>query len=199
MAAMKSRATLKRVLPATAGPRLAWEGKRLWRKAGRAACAGVAALAAALLAQWHTTGMHERELALRQQLAAATRIATQPQSPIPTAADGLSAFYAYLPAHDAIPEQLQTLVDIAGKHKVPLAKAEYKAQSEPRAGFMRYQVTLPVKAEYASVQAFMLEALQAMPTLTLDSVAFKRERADSGETEARIQFALLVRKAEGAR
>jgi hypothetical protein len=38
-----------------------------------------------------------------------------------------------------------------------------------------------------------------MPTLTLDSVAFKRERADSGETEARIQFVLLVREAEDAR
>lgn len=199
MAAMKSGAALKLALPAQAGPRLAWESRRLWRKTGRAAAIGIAALAAALLAQWHAAGMHQRELALRQQVAAAARAAGQPQAPVPTAADGLSAFYAYLPAHAAIPEQLQTLVDIAARHKVPLAKAEYKAQSEPRAGFMHYQINLPVKAEYASVQAFMLEALQAMPTLTLDSVAFKRERTDSGDTEARIQFVLLVRKAEDAR
>ena len=199
MAAMKPGAALKIALLAQAGPRLAWESRRLWRKTGRAAGIGIAALAAALLTQWHTGEMHQRELALRQQLAAAAHTAAQPHAPIPTAADGLSAFYAYLPAHAAIPEQLQTLVDIAAKHKVPLAKAEYKAQSEPRAGFIQYQINLPVKAEYASVQAFMLEALQAMPTLTLDSVAFKRERIDSGDTEARIQFVLLVRTAEGAR
>jgi hypothetical protein len=196
---MKTGAALKMALAAKAGPRLAWECKRLWRKTGRAAAVGIAALCAALLAQWHAAGMHEQELTLRRQLATAVRAAAQPQAPIPTAAEGLSAFYAYLPAHAAIPDQLQTLVDIAARHKVPLAKAEYKAQPEPRAGFMHYQINLPVKAEYASVQAFMLEALQALPALTLDSVAFKRERIDNGEAEARIQFVLLVRKAEDAR
>jgi len=199
MAAIKSGAALKIALTVKTGPRLAWESRRLWRKTGRAAGIGIAALAAALLTQWHAGEMHQRELALRQQLAAAARTAAQPQAPAPTAADGLSAFYAYLPAHAAIPEQLLTLVDIAARHKVLLAKAEYKAQPEPRAGFMHYQINLPVKAEYASVQAFILEALQAMPTLALDSVAFKRERIESGDTEARIQFVLLVRTAEGAR
>jgi hypothetical protein len=197
MAAMKSGAALKLALPVNPGPRLAWESKRLWRKTGTAAAIGIAALAAAPAAHWHTAQMQERELALRRQLAAAVRAAAQPQAVIPTTAGGLRAFYAYLPAHATIPEQLQTLVDVAARHKVPFAKAEYKAQSEPHAGFMQYQINLPVKAEYASVQAFMLEALQAMPTLTLDSVAFKRERIDSGDTEARIQFVLLVRKAEG--
>ena len=199
MAPMKTGAAPRMALPAQAGPRLAWECKRLWRKTGRAAAIGIAALSAALLAQWHAAGMHEHELALRRQLASAGRAAAQAQAPIPTAADGQDAFYAHLPTHAAIPDQLQTLVDIAARHKVPLAKAEYKAQAEPRADFMHYQINLPVKAEYTSVQAFMLEALQALPALTLDSVAFKRERIDSGDTEARIQFVLLVRKAEGAR
>ncbi|CAN7572789.1 hypothetical protein LJR289_004095 [Pseudoduganella sp. LjRoot289] len=199
MAAMKSGAALKLTLPANLGPRLGWESKRLWRKTGAGAATGIATLAAALLAQWHTGTLHERVAVLRQQLQTATRAAALPQAAVPTAADGLSAFYNYLPAHTSIPEQLQTLVELAAKHQVPLAKAEYKAQPEPRAGFLRYQVNLPVKAEYANVQAFMLDALQAMPTLTLDSVAFKRERIDSGAIEARVQFILLVRKAEGAK
>ncbi|KQV90901.1 hypothetical protein ASD15_02225 [Massilia sp. Root351] len=198
MAAMKSGAVLKFALPVNPGQRLAWESKRLWRKTGHTAAIGIAALAAAVAAHWHTAQLQEREFTLRKQLAAAARAATQPPAVVPTAADGLRAFYAYLPAHAAIPDQLQTLVEIAGKHKVPLARADYKAQSGPHAGFMQYQINLPVKAEYASVQAFMLEAMQAMPALTLDSVAFKRERIDSGDTEARIQFMLLVRKAEGA-
>ena len=199
MAAVKSRAALKLALPAQLGPRLGWEARRLWRKTGAGAALGIAALTAAVLAQWHTATLHEHELVLRQQLQTATRAAAQPQAPVPTAAGGLNAFYGFLPAHSDIPEQLQTLVDIAARHKVPLAKAEYKAQAEPQAGFLRYQINLPVKAEYASVQAFMLDALQAMPALTLDSVAFKRERVDSGNVDARVQFILLVRKAEGAK
>lgn len=199
MAAVTSGAALKRALPANLGPRLGWETRRLWRKTGAAAAIGFTALVAAILAQWHTGTLHQQELALRRQLQTATRAAAQPPAPVPTAAGGLNAFYSFLPAHSAIPEQLQTLVDIAARHKVPLAKAEYKAQHEPRAGFLRYQINLPVKAEYASVQAFMLDALQAMPALTLDSVAFKRERIDSGDIEARVQFILLVRKAEDAK
>lgn len=199
MAAIKSGSAPKLALPAKLGPRLGWEAKRLWRKTGAGAAIGIAALAAALLAQWHISALHQRETGLRRQLQSATRAAAQPQAPVPTAAGGLSAFYRYLPAHAAIPEQLQALVEIAAKHNVPLAKAEYKAQPEPRAGFLRYQINLPVKARYADVQAFMLDALQAMPTLTLDSVAFKRERIDSGDIEARVQFILLVRKTEGGK
>ncbi|GAB2849538.1 hypothetical protein GCM10027277_17150 [Pseudoduganella ginsengisoli] len=174
-------------------PRAKWEARRAARRLGAPAAAGVTALACALSMLWHTQVLTQQLPTLQAHLAAATRTAAQPVAAPPTAADGLAAFYRHLPAYAAIPEQLQTLVKIADQHHVPLAKAEYKPQAEPRAGFMRYQINLPVKADYAAVQAFMLEALQAMPALTLDSVAFKRERSDSTMVEARIQFILLVR------
>jgi hypothetical protein len=180
-------------------PRAGWELRRAWRRLGAPAAIGIAALLCAAGAWWHAHTLARHLPALQTRLAAATQSATLPLAAAPTAADGLAAFYAHLPPHAAIPEQLQTLVQIADKHQVPLAKAEYKAQMEPRAGFLRYQITLPVKAGYAATQAFMLEALQALPALTLDSVAFKREKTASSEVEARIQFMLLVRKAEGRR
>ncbi|SFU89555.1 hypothetical protein [Pseudoduganella namucuonensis] len=197
MASMTSRAALR--LPSNLGQRTGWEAKRLWSKLGPGAALGIALLAAALALRWHASTLEQRHQPLQRQLAAAANAAMQPVPKVPTAADGLAAFYNYLPAHSAIPDQLQTLVETARKHNVPLAKAEYKAQPEPRAGFLRYQITLPLKADYASTQAFLLDAMQAMPTLTLDSVAFKRDRVDTGEVDARIQFILLVRKAEVAR
>jgi hypothetical protein len=174
-------------------PRARWEARRAVRRLGTPAAIGVAALACALAMLWHAQALQQQLPAMRARLASATRAAAMPAAAPPTVADGLAAFYSHLPAHDAIPAQLQTLVETAERHGVTLAKAEYKPQAEPRAGFMRYQVNLPVKADYAAVQGFMLEALQALPALTLDSVAFKRERSDSAEVEARIQFILLVR------
>ena len=49
---------------------------------------------------------------------------------------------------------------------------------------------------FAQLQTFIVDALQALPTLTLDSVLFKREQIEAGEIDARIQFILLVKKAE---
>lgn len=174
-------------------PRARWELRRALRRLGAPAAVGAAGLACAMAMLWHAQALQRQLPAMQVRLADAARAAAFPVAAPPTAADGLAAFYSHLPDHAAIPAQLQTLVDIADKYRVPLAKAEYKPQAEPRAGFMRYQVNLPVKADYAAVQGFLLEALQALPALTLDSVAFKREHADSAEVEARIQFILLVR------
>lgn len=174
-------------------PRARWQARRTLRRLGVPAAIGAAALACAMAMLWHARALQQQLPAMQARLASATRAAAVPVAAQPTAADGLAAFYRHLPAHAAIPSQLQTLVEIADKHRVPLAKAEYKPQQEARAGFLRYQINLPVKADYTAVQAFMLEALQALPALTLDSVAFKREQSGSPTVEARIQFILLAR------
>jgi Tfp pilus assembly protein PilO len=176
-----------------------WQGRRLARRVGAGAIAGAACLVLAMLASWHGTQLEQRQLALSRQLNAAARAAALPRVQAPTAAGGVAAFYAYLPAHEAIPDQLKELVRVAQQSGITLAKAEYKAQQDAKAGFLRYQITLPVKAEYANVQTFIINALQALPTLTLDSVAFKRDQIEAGDIDTRIQFVLLVRRQEAKR
>ncbi|MDN2670019.1 type 4a pilus biogenesis protein PilO [Janthinobacterium sp. SUN026] len=180
-------------------PRLRWEAQRLWRTLSWPSAIGAACLALATFAMQQGDALAARQQQLAAQLAAAAR-----QSALPPAtaisldadADSLAAFHAYLPAHDSIPEQLKTLLDVAQKSGVTLAKADYKPQEDGNTAFLRYQITLPVKAEYAQLQTFIVDALQEMPTLTLDSVLFKREQIEAGEIDARIQFILLVKKAE---
>ncbi|HAT32027.1 MAG TPA: hypothetical protein DCW29_14575 [Janthinobacterium sp.] len=196
MAAIKTGAAQKSPvrLPSNLGARLGWQARRLWRRGGWTAAAGLAALALALLAQQQSQGLLARQRLVAGELAAAVRLAALPAPALPDEADGMAAFYAYLPAHDAIPERLKDLVEVAQKSGVTLIKAEYKPQQENNAAFLRYQITLPVKAEYANIQTFLVNALQALPTLTLESVIFKREQIESAEVEARIQFVLLVKK-----
>lgn len=179
-------------------PRLRWEAQRLWRQLGWPCAIGAASLALAVVAVQQGEALALRQQQLTAQLAAAARQSAMPStaSTLDADADSLAAFHAYLPRHDSIPEQLKTLLEVAQKSGVTLAKADYKPQEDGNAAFLRYQITLPVKAEYAQLQAFIVDALQELPTLTLDSVLFKREQIEAGEIDARIQFILLVKKPE---
>lgn len=199
MASVNSRAAGKQALPPNLASRLAWQTRRAARRTGIAAMAGMVCLAAALLAHWHGARLEQRQQALALQLAAAARAAAQPAMPLATPSSGVDAFYAYLPPHDTIPDQLKELVRVAQGSGITLAKAEYKPEQDSKAGFLRYQIALPVRADYARLQRFIVDALQTLPTLTLESVTFKREQIDTGEVEARIQFVLLVRRQEGRR
>ncbi len=177
--------------------RLNWEARRLALRLGWVNMASAAAFAFALLAVWQGQQLIQRETRLQDQLRQAQQ-AKPMAAPVDSAADAarqVAVFYAYLPRHEMIPEQLKQLVAIAGKNGVVLAKADYKAQPEENADFLRYQITLPIKADHARVQAFILAALHGLPTLTLDSVTFKRSTPEAAEVEARVQFVLLVRKA----
>ncbi|MCA1861651.1 type 4a pilus biogenesis protein PilO [Janthinobacterium sp. HSC-3S05] len=179
-------------------PRLAWEVQRLGRTLGWPCTLGAACLALAAFAMQQGDALAERQQQLAAHLATAARQSALPQPAITldADADSLAAFHAYLPAHDSIPDQLKALLEVAQKSGVTLAKADYKPQEDGNTAFLRYQITLPVKAEYAQLQTFIVDALQALPTLTLDSVLFKREQIEAGEIDARIQFILLVKKAE---
>jgi hypothetical protein len=177
--------------------RLNWEARRLALRFGWVSLVSAAVFAFAVLAVWQGQQLKQREAQLQGQL----RLVQQGKpvaAPVDSTADAarqVAAFYAYLPRHEMIPDQLKQLLAIAGKNGVVLAKADYKAQPEENADFLRYLITLPIKADHARVQAFILAALHGLPTLTLDSVTFKRSTPEAAEVEARVQFVLLVRKA----
>lgn len=177
--------------------RLNWEARRLALRFGWAGMAGAAALAFSLLALWQVQQLRQREAQLQVRLRQAQQ-GKPVVAPVDSTADAarqVAAFYVYLPRHETIPDQLKQLLAIASKNGVVLAKADYKAQPEENADFLRYQITLPIKADHARVQSFILAALLGLPTLTLDSVTFKRSTPEAAEVEARVQFILLVRKA----
>lgn len=195
MAAVKLRSVQ---LPPNLAPRLIWQGRRLLRRVGTGALTGGACLCLAIAAVSNSQQLDQEQQVLARQLKAAARSAAEQTAipPAPTEAGGVAAFHAYLPPHDTIPDLLKELVEVAGQNGITLAKAEYKPQLDDKAAFLRYQITLPVKADYARLQGFIINALQTLPTLTLDSVSFKREQIEAGEIEARIQFVLLVRQQE---
>jgi hypothetical protein len=177
--------------------RLTWEAERIWRDLGWGGAAGLLCFVLALFGLWQTRQLVQKSQSLAMQLRAAQSNAlANPVNEIPQAdtAQQIAAFYAYLPPHDAIPDQLKRLFTLAQKSGITLTQAQYKPQPETNGEFLRYQIVLPLRASYQNIQLFILNALRELPTLTLESVTFKREKIESGEVEARIQYVLLTKK-----
>lgn len=195
MVAMKSARILRLPLPAQPAARADWEARRLLRRLGWPALLAASCLAVACAGWWHAQTMAAQQVLLLARIAAASSTPAVPASPPPDTDERIKPTQASLPPHEALPEQLQLLMQVARDSGISLAKADYKPQQEVRANVLRYQITLPVKAKFSNVQRFIVNALQSMPTLTLESVTFRRERIESGTVEARIQLVLLVRKA----
>lgn len=105
----------------------------------------------------------------------------------------LTAFEDYLLPHEDIPLVVQDLLRLAEDEGLSIQRGEYRAQADLAGGFMRYRMSLPVKGAAPSIYQFMQTALRTQKTLALDSVQFKRERIESIDIEARIQWVVLTR------
>lgn len=183
--------------------RLVWELRRLWLRLGPAVLLGLLCALLALGAWWQTREGLAQQKRLQQAVLDEKKRAQNKVVDIgPSASEldlarQLAAFYAFLPEHKQLPDQVRQLLVLAQKNGVTLAQAEYKVLPEPNAAFLRYHMILPVRAEARPIQNFLQAALQGLPSLTLESVTFKRERGDTQQLEARIQFQLLLKKPQG--
>jgi hypothetical protein len=109
----------------------------------------------------------------------------------------LQRFEAHLLSPDQIPQTLQDLMRLAQEGGLTVQRGEYRPQWDAQGRFTRYQMSWPVKGATAAVGRFVQAALMAQPALALERIQFKRERADAGEIEARLQWSLLVREGVG--
>jgi len=128
-----------------------------------------------------------------RQLAELNSIAVrqvESRTPAPTR---LTAFEDILLAHADIPATVQDILELAEAQQLSIARGDYRPQVDAKGGFMRYRMTLPVKGDAQAIHRFMLAALRAHRTLALESAQFKRERIESSDVEARIQWVVMTR------
>jgi hypothetical protein len=181
-----------------------WETRRAARAFMRRFGAVGFMLLACLFAGAAAWVVEQRELrilvALTHQLAAQQDRPSMKAMAEPGKDDGqtrLQAFEDQLLAHEAIPRVVQDLMNLADDARLSIVRGEYRPQADLQGRFMRYRMTLPVKGDAQAVHGFMHAALRAQRMLALESVQFKRERIDSPEVEARIQWVVLTRLPAG--
>jgi len=156
----------------------------------RLGAGGLAALAILLAATAFHQGVQSPledriallEASLRSETRAAAGRARTPSSQ-------MQAFYGYFASPLAAHEWLAKLHGIARASGVELPAAEYrKLASGTR--LSRYQLSLPVQASYSQARAFMANALNEIPILSVDEARFRRSRAGESRLEVDIVMTL---------
>jgi hypothetical protein len=104
----------------------------------------------------------------------------------------LKSFEQNLLPHAKIPVVVQALLRLAEDDGLSIRRGDYRLQADAGGGFVRYQMTLPVKGTAPAIHHFIQAALLDHSALALESVQFKRERIESSEIEARLQWVLLT-------
>jgi len=184
--------------------RAAWETARVMRagywRFGRWGMLMTASLGigfgASIVAVYQENVLRRLSPATTGMQASPAAVPGRPDAPrSPPLRTRLRSFEEILVPHDEIPDTLKRLIALAGESGVVLSRGEYKPLADARGGFVRYRMTLPLKGDALAIHAFILTALEQNRSLALEEVRFKRERVNSTEIEARLQWVLFARMA----
>lgn len=175
-----------------------WWARRLVERAGPVGVAA-GALAVATLVAWavlapaiasETRALALDNESLQRRPLAATRAGSAPL----TSEQQLVSFESGFPDQQALGASYARLWNVARRHGVALRQAEFKLGDVPQDEFQRYTMQLPVTADYASLRAFVVDALVELPSLALEEMSLRREDSKSLQIEARLSFVLFVRR-----
>jgi Tfp pilus assembly protein FimV len=120
------------------------------------------------------------------------RLAGRPQET--QAADvRLAAFRAGLPGIEGTAAAIAAIHRAAAANGVSLVQGEYRLAREAGAPLQRYQITLPAKASYPRLRAWLADTLNTVPAAALDEIALRRDDAGSAAVEARVRLTLFLR------
>lgn len=185
-----------------AGPRLAWEARRLAAAISRrwglwAPAMAVAAVLAALLG-WNALENHQRAQALQARADVLAKL--RPASPQRDRAQGptekLARFESHLLPQADIPAVLEDVLRLAEEEGLAIKRGDYRPQVDTLGRFMRYRMAVPVSGDAAMVRRFLRSALYRHKYIALESIEFKRERIETERIEARLHLIILARLPE---
>lgn len=104
----------------------------------------------------------------------------------------LEAFYESFPSVKAAPDSLRQLHQTALEQGVTLEQGEYHLVRSGSEKLVRYDISLPVKADYMHLRKFLSRLLADMPHVTLDSVDFQRHKISDTMLDAQVKLTLFL-------
>lgn len=107
-------------------------------------------------------------------------------------AQRLASFYGNFPTAERVPDELARLFKFAEAHKIELDVGEYGFVRAQGGRLDQFRITLPIKGAYPDIRAFAAEALEAVPALSLESLALRREKVADEVVDGRVVFLMFV-------
>jgi hypothetical protein len=181
------------MIAAASTGRLAWTFKRALLSLRWPGLLGIALLiAATLLALGVSRPMLTRLQGLEDEArvlsARSGGVATRP----PTQRSQLANFYAFFPPTAGLPDMLARMQRAARDNGLTLEKGEYRLVRDTNFPLSRYQVTFPLRGNYAQVRGFVNDVLDTVPAAALEEMSLKRQNVADPVLEARVRFSLFL-------
>lgn len=98
----------------------------------------------------------------------------------------------YTTSQQEVGKILQAIIEIGRTHRVVLAQSEFQTTSEGHGGLRQIQVTLPIRADYTALRAFIEATLRQLPMVSIDQISIKRENVAQGLMETRLKLSIWV-------
>lgn len=172
--------------------RVAWEASRLLESSGW----WLAPIVALLFVVGYyvlaiSPALEQRTIALNRHAMLESHAARNPATiEKKTAADGI--VFASLPSHRTLPQWLATMFTTAKELDVVLDVGDYRYIRNREEPYGRYQIELPVYADYATVRRFTARLMNDMPFAVLDDIRLTRDEVDSDIVEAHLRLTLFL-------
>lgn len=107
----------------------------------------------------------------------------------------LALFYDFFPKQDTLTEQLRTLHTLAAEHGIEAPSVDYKLSRVSGTPLWRYQASMPLIIDYATLRHFLAAVLQTLPNAALEDIELQRPDADTDVIDAKISLTIYYREA----
>ncbi|MBQ0921761.1 hypothetical protein KBW71_25285 [Hydrogenophaga aromaticivorans] len=128
----------------------------------------------------------------RSALAAAARQPAAPQAPASPDQQTLSTLHRIVYTQGDVNQIMRQLYALGTQHQLDLRQADFRQDLQGFGGLVQQQVTLPVQARYPQLKAFMLQALQQFPGLSIDQIVIQRENVAQDRPEVMLKLSIWV-------
>lgn len=133
-----------------------------------------------------TIALRSQQVELRKQLAKQSNAQA-------TVGSRLDVLYASLPTASGTLAAVKTIHQSAAANGVKLAQGEYRLTRDTGTPLLRYQITLPARASYPQLRAWLAEVMNVLPTAALDEINFRRDDVGSPSVESRMRLTLFLK------
>jgi hypothetical protein len=130
---------------------------------------------------------------LHRQVEAMQRGAAQgAEQPKRSVSETLGEFYGSFPPSARLPDLLEKIFAAAERQQLRLDQGEYRVSRDNAGALMQFQMLFPVKGAYPQIRKFVADALADVPTLSLDSIQFERQKVGDAAVEAKVKLVVYL-------
>jgi hypothetical protein len=113
---------------------------------------------------------------------------------VATARQQMGEFYRLFPRQTQLTDTLAKVFAAAAAQGISLQQGEYRIAEETDGHLRRFQVMLPIKADYPRIRRFLASIAAEVPTAALEHVQFERQKIAEPQVKATIKLAIYMER-----